>query len=77
MSQRARESALSSAPVRLDATYTTAYIAHTPLETRIAVARWEDDRATECGFADADRRTLYISARSKLFRVRTARPGVY
>jgi 6-phosphogluconolactonase len=36
-----------------------------------------DDRATECGFADADRRTLYISARSRLFRVRTARPGVY
>src|SRR5436305_14559445 len=35
------------------------------------------DRATECEFADADARTLYVSAVSKLFRVRMARPGHY
>jgi nicotinate dehydrogenase subunit B len=40
------DAALGSAPVRLDATYTTAYIAHTPLETRVAAARWDGDRVT-------------------------------
>ncbi|HEY1537231.1 MAG TPA: SMP-30/gluconolactonase/LRE family protein, partial [Polyangiaceae bacterium] len=35
------------------------------------------DRVSECAFADADARTLYISAVSKLYRVRLARPGVY
>jgi isoquinoline 1-oxidoreductase len=40
------EAALASASVRVDATYTTAYIAHAPLETRVAVATWEDDRVT-------------------------------
>jgi isoquinoline 1-oxidoreductase len=40
------ESALAEAPVRLDATYTTAYIAHVPLETRAAVAEWEGERLT-------------------------------
>jgi gluconolactonase len=34
------------------------------------------DRATECEFADADRRTLYISALSKLFRVRMVVAGL-
>jgi CO/xanthine dehydrogenase Mo-binding subunit/aerobic-type carbon monoxide dehydrogenase small subunit (CoxS/CutS family) len=38
--------ALASAPVRLDATYTTAYIAHQPLETRAALAHWAGDRLT-------------------------------
>ena len=38
--------ALASAEIRLDSTYTTAYIAHVPLETRVAVARWEGDRLT-------------------------------
>jgi gluconolactonase len=33
------------------------------------------DRATDCEFAGADGRTLYISAVSKLFRVRLAGPG--
>ncbi len=40
------EAALASAPVRLDATYTAAYIAHVPLETRTAVAEWSDERLT-------------------------------
>jgi nicotinate dehydrogenase subunit B len=33
---------LEAADVRLDSTYTTAYIAHVPLETRVAVAEWSD-----------------------------------
>jgi CO/xanthine dehydrogenase Mo-binding subunit/aerobic-type carbon monoxide dehydrogenase small subunit (CoxS/CutS family) len=40
------ERALAEAPVRLDATYTTAYIAHVPLETRAALAEWDDGRLT-------------------------------
>ncbi|HEX5040121.1 MAG TPA: molybdopterin cofactor-binding domain-containing protein [Candidatus Limnocylindria bacterium] len=40
------DEALKSAPIRLAATYTAAYIAHDPLETRAAVARWEDGRVT-------------------------------
>ena len=32
--------------VRLDATYTTAYVAHVPLETRAALAEWEGERLT-------------------------------
>jgi CO/xanthine dehydrogenase Mo-binding subunit/aerobic-type carbon monoxide dehydrogenase small subunit (CoxS/CutS family) len=35
--------ALANAQVRVDATYRTAYIAHTPMETRSAVAEWADD----------------------------------
>jgi isoquinoline 1-oxidoreductase len=38
--------ALSEAEVRLEATYTTAYLAHVPLETRTALAEWEDGRLT-------------------------------
>jgi isoquinoline 1-oxidoreductase len=38
--------ALTSATKRIDATYTTAYLAHVPLETRAAVAEWEGDRLT-------------------------------
>jgi isoquinoline 1-oxidoreductase len=40
------EAALASAPIQLAATYTTAYIAHDPLETRAALARWDDGRLT-------------------------------
>jgi isoquinoline 1-oxidoreductase len=40
------ESALAGAAVRLDASYTTAYIAHVPLETRAAVAEWDAGRLT-------------------------------
>ncbi len=40
------EAALAAAPVTLTATYTTAYIAHVPLETHTALARWDDDRLT-------------------------------
>lgn len=44
------DAALASAPVRLDATYTTAFIAHVPLETHVALAAWDDDRLTvSCG----------------------------
>ena len=38
--------ALAEAEVRLEATYTTAYIAHAPLETRVALAEWDGDRLT-------------------------------
>jgi isoquinoline 1-oxidoreductase len=34
------------AAVSVEATYTTPYIAHAPMETRVAVAEWEDDRVT-------------------------------
>lgn len=40
------ERALASAPIRLDATYTTAYLAHQPLETRAALAHWGGGRLT-------------------------------
>jgi CO/xanthine dehydrogenase Mo-binding subunit/aerobic-type carbon monoxide dehydrogenase small subunit (CoxS/CutS family) len=40
------DTALSSAAVRLAATYTTAYIAHVPLETHVALAAWEGSRLT-------------------------------
>jgi isoquinoline 1-oxidoreductase len=40
------DSALAAATKRIDATYTTAYLAHVPLETRAAVAEWEGDRLT-------------------------------
>jgi isoquinoline 1-oxidoreductase len=40
------DAALAAADVRLDATYTTAYVAHVPLETRVAVAQWEGERVT-------------------------------
>ncbi|MGD0085046.1 MAG: molybdopterin cofactor-binding domain-containing protein [Acidimicrobiales bacterium] len=35
--------ALETAALRVEATYTTAYIAASPLETRVAVAMWDDD----------------------------------
>jgi isoquinoline 1-oxidoreductase len=38
------ERALAEADVTLDETYTTAYIAHVPLEPRAALADWRDDR---------------------------------
>jgi CO/xanthine dehydrogenase Mo-binding subunit/aerobic-type carbon monoxide dehydrogenase small subunit (CoxS/CutS family) len=39
--------AREAADVRLEATYTTAYLAHAALETRVAIARWDgDDRLT-------------------------------
>ena len=37
------EAALEVAPTYLAATYTTAYLAHVPLETRSALAEWGDD----------------------------------
>jgi nicotinate dehydrogenase subunit B len=38
--------ALAAAPVRLDARYRSAYIAHAPLEPRSALARWTAGRVT-------------------------------
>jgi nicotinate dehydrogenase subunit B len=35
------DGALAAAPVKLAATYTTAYIAHVPLETHVALAEWD------------------------------------
>ena len=40
------DQALSSADHRLQQTYTVSYIAHTPLEPRAALAKWDDDRLT-------------------------------
>jgi len=37
------EAAMAVAPTTLSATYTTAYLAHVPLETHAALAEWEDD----------------------------------
>ncbi len=40
------DAALAAGPVRLDAYYTAAYIAHVPLEPRSAVAEWQDGQLT-------------------------------
>ncbi len=40
------DAALAAAAIGMEATYTTAYLAHVPLETRAAVAEWEDGRLT-------------------------------
>ncbi len=40
------EDALASAEVKLEKTYTVAYIAHAPLEPRAAVAEWNGDKLT-------------------------------
>jgi nicotinate dehydrogenase subunit B len=40
------EAALAAAAIAVQATYTTAYLAHVPLETRTAVAEWKDERLT-------------------------------
>ncbi len=40
------DQALAAAPTRLVSTYTTAYLAHVPLEPRSAVAEWRDGRLT-------------------------------
>lgn len=40
------DQAIASAQVRINHTYTTSYIAHAPLETRVAVAEWEGERLT-------------------------------
>ena len=40
------EAALAAAATGVQAGYTTAYLAHVPLETRAAVAEWEDGRLT-------------------------------
>jgi nicotinate dehydrogenase subunit B len=40
------DAALAGATIGVEATYTAAYLAHVPLETRAAVAEWEDGRLT-------------------------------
>ncbi|HYB24810.1 MAG TPA: molybdopterin cofactor-binding domain-containing protein [Solirubrobacteraceae bacterium] len=40
------ETALAGAQVRTQATYTTPYIAHATLETRVALAEWQGERVT-------------------------------
>ena len=40
------EAALADTAIRVQATYTTAYLAHVPLETRAAVAEWDGGRLT-------------------------------
>jgi nicotinate dehydrogenase subunit B len=40
------DAALTAAAAGVQATYTTAYLAHVPLETRAAVAEWENGRLT-------------------------------
>jgi CO/xanthine dehydrogenase Mo-binding subunit len=40
------DEALTRGPIRIDAEYTVAYIAHAPLEPRAALAEWQDGRVT-------------------------------
>jgi len=40
------DAALASSPIKADAKYTIAYIAHAPLEPRAALAEWQDGRVT-------------------------------
>jgi nicotinate dehydrogenase subunit B len=40
------DAALADSRMTLDATYTTAFIAHVPLETHVALATWEGERLT-------------------------------
>ncbi len=40
------DGAFADAPVALAATYTTAFVAHAPLETTVAIAEWTADRLT-------------------------------
>jgi nicotinate dehydrogenase subunit B len=40
------DAALAAGAIGVEATYTAAYLAHVPLETRAAVAEWEDGRLT-------------------------------
>jgi nicotinate dehydrogenase subunit B len=40
------EDGMKAVDAKLEATYTVAYIAHAPLETRTAVAEWADDKLT-------------------------------
>lgn len=40
------ESAMRSAPKKLKATYTTAYVQHAPMEPRAALAEWSDGKLT-------------------------------
>ncbi len=40
------DQALASAPIRSEATYTVAYIAHVPMEPRAALAAWHGDHLT-------------------------------
>ena len=40
------DAAMAGAPISLEATYTTAYIAHAPLETHAVLASWEGERLT-------------------------------
>ncbi len=40
------DAAFAAAPVRLEATYRSAYVAHVPLEPHCALAEWTGDRAT-------------------------------
>jgi len=40
------EAALASAPITLHETYTTAYIAHVPMETHAVLAAWQEGRLT-------------------------------
>jgi isoquinoline 1-oxidoreductase len=40
------DAALAGGPVRVDATYSAAYIAHVPLEPRAALARWDGGELT-------------------------------
>ncbi len=40
------DAALASAPITLHETYTTAYIAHVPMETHAVLASWQEGRLT-------------------------------
>jgi nicotinate dehydrogenase subunit B len=67
------DAAFRSASLRLDATYTTAYIAHVPLECRVALAEWEawegrDD--ADGGGSDGEGRVTIWTGTQRPFGVR-------
>lgn len=53
-----------AAPRKLSATYTTAYVAHVPLETSSAIATWEGDRLTVHYGCQAPFLTMELLART-------------
>ena len=57
------EGALATAAITLSATYATAYLAHVPLETRVAIAEWEPN-------GDGPRRLTVWTGTQRPFGVR-------
>jgi nicotinate dehydrogenase subunit B len=54
--------------VHVEAVYSIPYIAHTPLETRSAVAQWEGDRLTVWSGGQRDRSAHWLRLRRQAYR---------